>query len=115
VIAERFDAVKPFRDGLAAVQIDGKWGFIDHGGEIIIKPQFSYTEGFSEGIGLVFQDQWFKFIDKTGRQLFGQTFFWVAAPFASGLAHVGLLPRTAGRWAYIDHEGTVVYEYTARQ
>jgi hypothetical protein len=114
LIAERFEAVQPFRDGLAAVQIDGKWGFIDHSGEIVIKPQFSITEGFSEGIGLVFQDQQFKFIDKKGTQIFGRT-FWVAAPFASGLAHVGLLPRTAGRWAYIDHKGAVVYEYTARQ
>jgi hypothetical protein len=114
VIPEKFQRVKPFHDGLAGVQMDGKWGFIDHSGNVVIKPQFDGVEGFSEGIGLVWQEQGFKFIDKNGRQLFGRTFS-VAAPFALGLAHVVLdWPRTSN-WAYINHEGTVVYEYTARE
>ena len=89
-------------------------GFIDHSGRFVIEPPFSNADGFSEGIGLVFQDQGFKFIDRNGNQLFGRT-FWAATPFASGLAHVGVGLRTAWRWAYIDGKGTVVYEYTARQ
>jgi hypothetical protein len=114
VIPEKFQGVKPFHDGLAAVQMDEKWGFIDRSGNVVIKPQFNGTEGFSEGIALVWQDQRFKFIDKNGRQLFGRTFS-VAAPFALGLAHVALGERTDWNWAYINHDGTVVYEYTALQ
>jgi hypothetical protein len=62
----------------------------------------------------VWQDQQFKFIDKSGKQLFGRTFS-VAAPFASGLAHVALAARTDWNWAYIDHDGLVIYQYAARQ
>ena len=42
-----FDQIRPFRDGLAAVQIDGKWGFIDRDSNIVIPPQFYWANGFS--------------------------------------------------------------------
>jgi len=114
VIPERFQNVKPFHEGLAAVQMGGKWGFIDSVGKIVITPQFDNTEGFSEGVGLVWLNQRFMFINKHGDQLFGRTFS-VASPFAVGLAHVALGQRNAWDWAYINHEGTVVHEYRARQ
>ena len=114
VIPERFQSVKPFHDELAAVQIGGKWGFIDQTGSMVIPPQFDNAEGFSEGVGLAWQNQRYMFIDKRGKQLFGRTFS-VAAPFASGLAHVALAERTAWLWAYINHDGAVVFQYRARE
>lgn len=113
-IPEQFQSVKPFHDGLAAVRMDNKWGFIDSTGRMVIKPQFDNTEGFSDGLGLVWTHGRSAFINKTGDQLFGRTYS-LAAPFALGLAHVALGERQEGRWAYINHAGVSVYEYSARQ
>ncbi len=50
-----FDAASDFHEGLAAVRIDDKWGFIDKTGKVVIEPQFNelqhefYAE-FSEGL-----------------------------------------------------------------
>ena len=46
---------------------NGKWGYIDRTGKIVIPPLFDGTGGFSEGLANVkIGDKW-GFIDKTGR------------------------------------------------
>ncbi len=45
-----FQKAYPFSDGLAAVQIDNRWGFIDTKGTIVIKPRFAMVGFFSEGL-----------------------------------------------------------------
>lgn len=47
VIEAKYDAVRPFKDGMAAVYVagssygDGKWGFVDKTGREVIPPSFS--------------------------------------------------------------------------
>ncbi len=36
-----YDEVRPFSNGLAAVKLEGKWGFVDTNGVQIIKPKFT--------------------------------------------------------------------------
>lgn len=48
-IPRRFEVAQPFSEGLAAVQIDGLYGFIDEHGEVIIAPQFEAASSFSGG------------------------------------------------------------------
>ena len=38
---------------LAGVQVDGKWGYVNLMGEIVIKTQFEDAKGFSEGLAAV--------------------------------------------------------------
>jgi hypothetical protein len=40
-------------EGFLPIQHDGKWGYIDRSGEIVIKPQFDSAEPFAEGLALV--------------------------------------------------------------
>ena len=47
-----FDATN-FAEGLAAVQVDEKWGYVDKTGELIIPPQFEMVWNFSEGLARV--------------------------------------------------------------
>jgi hypothetical protein len=47
------DQVKDFSEGLAAVRVDGKWGFIDRTGKMTIPAQFGIAEPFSEGLAAV--------------------------------------------------------------
>lgn len=40
-VSPQFDAVKPFKNGIAAVKKEELWGFIDRSGDWIIQPRFS--------------------------------------------------------------------------
>lgn len=42
-----------FHEGLAAVEINGKWGFIDTTGKIVIEPKYYLVNDFSEGLASV--------------------------------------------------------------
>jgi len=57
-----------FSEGLANFKSDGKWGFIDRTGKIIIPFEFDFVEPFSEGLARFRQNDSFKngYIDKTG-------------------------------------------------
>jgi len=48
-----FRELKPFSEGLAAIKINNKWGYIDKSGKIVIKPQFDEVFNFREGIAAI--------------------------------------------------------------
>jgi len=54
-----------YSEGLAAVQISGKWGYIERSGQFVINPQFDDAFPFSYGLALVRSGP--KYIDKTGK------------------------------------------------
>jgi hypothetical protein len=48
-----------FRGGLARVKINGRWGFIDKTGKIVIAPRFEETARFNRGIaGAMLDEKW---------------------------------------------------------
>ena len=76
VIQPKFDSVKPFSEGMAAVQVGsfesglGKWGYIDQTGRLVIAPKFVSAEDFSDGLALTNTEvgMWEAvYIDKTGK------------------------------------------------
>ncbi len=48
-IPRRFEVAQPFSEGLAAVRIEGLFGFINQQGEIVIAPRFEAASSFSDG------------------------------------------------------------------
>jgi hypothetical protein len=44
---------EPVEQALFPVQVDGKWGYIDRTGTIVIPPQFGFAGSFSEGLARV--------------------------------------------------------------
>jgi len=48
-----FDNASDFNEGMAAVEIMGKWGFIDTTGSIVIPCQYESCNGFSNGVAWV--------------------------------------------------------------
>lgn len=114
-------AAHSFSEGLAAVSLDKKWGFIDSKGQFVIPPQFGWVGDFSDGLAVVTStpesDFWnketlFGFIDKSGLYVLPEEFNW-AGSFTEGLAPVCVgkcrnaefRQRHAG---YIDHLGHYV-------
>ena len=63
VIAPEYEAVENFSDGLAAVKKDGKWGFADTGGSVVIDFQYDDVHDFSDGLAPVKKDRMWGFID----------------------------------------------------
>lgn len=62
-------AGKDFHGGLAAVGSRGRggqWGYIDRSGRLVVRPQYSFADDFSEGLAGVETGGKFGFIDGTG-------------------------------------------------
>jgi hypothetical protein len=59
-----FEDATTFSERLAAVDIGGKYGYIDTSGKLIIPPQFRDTYAFSEGIARVSTSDGSRYITK---------------------------------------------------
>jgi hypothetical protein len=110
VIKAEFDRAEPFSEGLAAVAVGGRLGFISRDGRMSVEPQYAEASSFTEGLALVRDKRGFGYIKSNGdfatdgRYLFGGS-------FRHGLAPV----RTEAGWGIVDHRGQalVAPEYDA--
>jgi hypothetical protein len=118
---------------LVVVQ-DGKYGYIDHTGKVIIRPQFIWAEDFWRGLGTVYvcgryvsvdssgalqplriaiegrleprkEGEKTGFVDASGQFKIAPT-FEDALPFSEGLAAV----RRGEKWGFIDTSGKSVIQ-----
>jgi WG containing repeat len=114
--AFRFDWAEAFTEGLAAVRVDGRVGFINSQGKEIIPGQFDddtsmfCSRGFSEGLAAVMIEGKCGFIGRTGSIKIPPR-FKRASPFVGGLAYVCLDERCG----YIDKTGSIVWIGAKRQ
>lgn len=95
---------------LFPIKQDGKWGYMNANGQVIIKPRFAVPSEFSEGFADVRDDDgWFYYIDETGKVLPTDTKFRFSEPFSEGLAAVqGEL--SDDKIGFIDRTGRMVIE-----
>jgi serine/threonine protein kinase len=107
-IVPRFDGVDGFSEGLAAVRVDGKWGYIDKTGNFVIQPQFDDANAFNDGLAIAWiSGQNWGFIDKTGSFAISPQYSKDSiSNFSENLA-VACLANTCG---YIDKTGKFVIE-----
>ena len=112
-IEPRFDQGGEFSEGLAPVQIEGHWVFIDKSGatKAELPPDVIFAEPLSDGLSLATSaaqpDRKFGYIDKKG-QWAVKPVWDDANPFHDGLAYVGIWRN--GIVAYIDHKGKHIWE-----
>lgn len=129
----RIPGVGPFTEGLAAVRLADKWGFVDTGGKMVIPPQFKWAAPFAEGLALVKAGGDCVYVDHAGKTVIpavegdacdSQETVKVAAQGAGGFSkspsidldvvypwffREGMaLRRQKGKWGYIDRSGRVV-------
>lgn len=60
------DHIYNFAGDLARYEVDGKWGYMDKKGNIIIEPKFDFAFDFRLGLARVIVDNKYGFIDKKG-------------------------------------------------
>src|SRR5262245_18629398 len=67
VIPRRFERALPFSEGLAAVRVEGRFGYIDERGDPVIPPQYDLAGGFYQGLAEVLIGDKTGVIDREGR------------------------------------------------
>jgi hypothetical protein len=102
-----FEGVTDFSEGLAAIAVNGLWGYVDKNGIIVIPPRFSVAGQFSDGLAVV------TFFGNSGNVERGYidhngvivipTRFAFAEDFSDGLAVVADSPE--GPYYYINSMG----------
>ena len=84
VFESRWDEIRSFSEGRAAVKKDDRWGFVDRDGRTIVEPQYDGVWDFAEGLAG---------FSIGGKEVpFGKSGTW----------------RTAGLRGFIDRAGSVV-------
>ena len=97
-----------FTEGLAAIVKNGKFGFIDKTGRIIVEPKFDYTGiAFGDSAMIVGEMKYgrmkYGYVDKNDKTIIPPRYD-EATYFSEGLASV----RIADKWSVIDKSGATV-------
>jgi hypothetical protein len=87
VIAPRFQSSRDFFRGLAAVQVDQKWGYVNDSGKLVIPAQFDDAHDFLDDLAPVRMGRKWGYVDGTGRTVI-EPAFQAAGEFHEGLARV---------------------------
>lgn len=119
-----------FSEGLSIVKSNGKYGFIDSTGAIILPIKYDLAWGFSEGLAVVLSDGKWEYIDRTGTtqiKLDPPTYplfsnIWeevyiddytrvLPYPFKENVARIRLCRNSYNRIGYIDKTGKKVIPF----
>ncbi|MBD2541853.1 WG repeat-containing protein [Coleofasciculus sp. FACHB-SPT36] len=95
VIPLKFSWADSFSEELAAVKIDGQWGYLDNKGNFAIKPQFDNAESFFQGLAATKLKNKWGYINKSGNLVIKPKYD-LAKNFSQGLAAV----KIDGKWGY---------------
>ena len=108
----KYDSVKPFYKGLAEVELNDKYGFVDKTGKEVIPPKYVQVGDFHEGPAVVELNDQYGFVDKTGKEVVPPKYDYIG-DFREGLAPVKLNDK----WGFIDVTGkeVVPIQYTDKE
>lgn len=101
-----FDETLPFSDGLAAVKLGEKWGFVDENGQMVIPPKYEDAFYFHEGVGQAWTDTDRLIIDKNGNVL-ARGFHQSVGIVAEGRVPVSREDNLGEKFGYLDLKGNI--------
>jgi len=104
---EIFDNVFDFKEGYAAVQLNGKYNFINKNGEFLSDKWFDYSNDFIEGYAQVELNNKWNFINKNCEYLSNKWFDDVV-DFSDGYARVRLKDRLNNKHNFINKNGEII-------
>ena len=98
-------------EGIAPIMINGKYGYVNKKGKLIVKPKYDSASKFSEGIAIVELNKRDGMIDTSGREIV-KTKYYAIHQFKEGVASFSLTGR---KWGFMDKTGKEVikakYDY----
>ena len=89
-------------DTYAAAVIDGKWGFIDKNGDVVVQPEFDDAHSFQNGLAAVKVGNSWGYINMQGKLVIDAVFEDAGDFNSSGCAFV----KNQGNWVLLK-----LYEY----
>ena len=102
--------LETFKDGLARVNVNRKYGFVDKNNELIIPAKYDHAEQFFEGLASVKLNNKYGYIDKTGKLIIPLKYDF-AGQFYNGEASV----RFADRLAIINKQDEIIHSENANK
>ncbi len=100
-----YEEVKGFNSFLAGVKLNGKWGFINQEGKMIIEPQYEDVKSFYINLAAVKLNGKWGFINKKGEKVidfkYDDAFSFTPLSSIENTAAVKL----GKKWGFIDEEG----------
>lgn len=106
IIDPEYDRAEAFSESMAVVRKDGKYGYIDVSGRLVIPVKYQDAGSFSAGLAPVCLYGKYGYVDKSGEMVVPFKYNY-AFPFSEGLAAVEL----NGKVAYIGPDGKTVIPY----
>jgi len=107
---KEFDSALLPKDGLAAVELSGKWGFIDLSGKVVVPLIYDHVYPFSDGLAIVKINGRHGAINQSGEVIVPYIYDYVTT-FSNGLAMVELNRK----YGMINKSGKIVtpiiYDY----
>ncbi|MDR3263687.1 MAG: WG repeat-containing protein [Clostridiales bacterium] len=101
-----YDEVFAFKEGLACVEKNELFGYIDISNNVVIPFEFELAMSFKDGLACVTKNNKTGFIDKEGGIVIDFRFD-AAMPFEDGTARV----KESGKWLEIDRSGQTLKIY----
>jgi Serine/threonine protein kinase len=99
-----------FSEGIALINKNKKWGYIDKNGTIVIPLKYDYAASFSEGLAAVEKNGKRGYIDKDGNTMISFKYNY-AEPFSEGLALIGINGKEGffdRKYGFINKSGKMV-------
>jgi len=88
---------------------NGKCGYIDQTGSVVISPRFDQCWSFSEGLAGVELQHKLGFIDETGSLVVRPQFPWYPQYFKEGFAPISAGNRSFEQWGFVDKTGKITF------
>lgn len=102
-LKQQYEMVDEFREGLARVKKNNKYGYVNQNGILVIPLSFDFVGDFSEGYAGVELNEKYGYIDKTGNIVIGYLYDF-AGDFKEGLAAV----QQNDKMGFINKTGEIV-------
>ncbi len=101
---EKYLPLDLFSEEMLLVEnLEGKKGFVDKKGSIVIAFEYEDARSFSEGLARVKHSQYWGYIDRNGNSVIKPSFSWLG-DFSEGLARFS----KNNRWGYLNKRGEIL-------
>lgn len=100
-VAPEMGGIAPFSEGRAIAYHNGKFGFIDQTGQLVIPAQFADARPFAGGLAAVQSQEKWGYIDRSGKSIIPAQFSEPPAQFAGGMA----LVKQNDKYGFMDTTG----------